>query len=535
MRLKLFKPRDLLALLAICLIGFLLPFIWGRKGFIVFDFSLIVDGGWRIINGELPHINYIMPSGPAIFYVQALFYLIFGANLYSILLHTSIFNALASGVGFYVVRTQSSFIYASVAGLLTSVWFYLPFSFPWFDTLAFFFVLLAFVIYELSLYRNPKSKGVYPFLIGVLLAFAFFSKQNIGGFAIVIFALLLLFRVGFRGWKQILLYLLGFLSVFACYATFIWTQGAWERFVDSFFVRPALLGRVGRLFDFSRWFNFIFRWPQIMLVISLAIITCHGFILRHKRKVHNFIDLVALLILSELAAFTGDASKWMFFPYIGIVLCLYLYRYLGTAPSQAKKAMSRQKEKTLSLKTTISYLILFALFLFLFIQGLEVGTSRRVGSYCFARQGYDFSYDLKTLKFRPFKMDRQFGPELDLIVERAKALIKPEEKVFIFPNAYLLYMALDKVSPQVFSWFHPGHSLFNQLGDDKRLVQSLQDTKPEWMIFDKKNQIHEPHSVRGMFAYLPKLLTFVEENYFLFGETDGYLILRLKEEQTQKR
>jgi hypothetical protein len=138
--------------------AFLLPFVLGRNGFLLFDFSLVLDAGWRILNGQLPHVDFVLPSGPGSFILQALFFKLFGANLYAPLIHAGAVNALAALLVFWIIQRESNTLLALMGSLATAAWFYVPYPFPWYDTTAFFFVLLAQAVYALHI-RPVRLSG----------------------------------------------------------------------------------------------------------------------------------------------------------------------------------------------------------------------------------------------------------------------------------------------------------------------------------------------------------------------------------------
>jgi hypothetical protein len=499
------------AVLFLFLFAFSLVYLFGRKGFVLFDFSIIIDGGWRILNGQHPYRDFIIIQTPIVFYLQALFFKLFGANLHSALLHASFFNGLAAGVVFWLLRRQTGFSLAFVCGFITSVWFYFPLSFPWFDTTAFFFVLLAFAIYESTLYHNARCHAAFPLAVGICCAVSFLTKQNIGAITAIVLGLLILQRTRTYGWKRFLYYLGGFLGACGIYGICLLLLNAWPDFLQSSFVRPLLENKIHLRTQIRSFYQALASWPDVLFPLSLIWIVMSGLPNWSRIDISDSFDLLGLLLISAFAALTGTAPRWMFFPFLGIVSGLYISRYVLPAtkdPGAHRRAYF----------TSAGYLV------FIFIFGLSIGIGRFTGSY--AWPDFDFSYQLKIPEFRPFLMDKKFGPQLDLIVAKARSLIKPDEKVLVFPFDTVIYMALGKVAPQPFLWFHPGFSFSRKLGDEQRLIRAIQEAKVKWLILEKRDQFLDP--VRTVNTYLPQLKTFIEQNYLTRDATNYYEIKELK-------
>lgn len=69
---------DLLLAVIAVVVAFLLPYFAGRIGIIFFDHSIVIDGAWRILHGQVPYRDFSVPYGPLLFYLQALFFALCG-------------------------------------------------------------------------------------------------------------------------------------------------------------------------------------------------------------------------------------------------------------------------------------------------------------------------------------------------------------------------------------------------------------------------------------------------------------------------
>ena len=133
------------------------------------------DSGYRVLNGEVPFIDYWLVKGPLLDYIQAVFFYIFGINWQSYVLHASLINALITISTFFVLKNfKLKTTYCFLYSLLFSILAYPSSGTPFIDHHSAFFSLLG--IYSLLLAINNQRK-LYWALIPVFLGFAFLSKQ----------------------------------------------------------------------------------------------------------------------------------------------------------------------------------------------------------------------------------------------------------------------------------------------------------------------------------------------------------------------
>src|SRR4029079_3804459 len=82
------------ALGAAMLFGALLTLHLGRRSFMPLDQSVVFDGGWRTLHGQVPIRDYVTPAGVPAFAVQAVFFAATGATWLSVCLHAALFDAV---------------------------------------------------------------------------------------------------------------------------------------------------------------------------------------------------------------------------------------------------------------------------------------------------------------------------------------------------------------------------------------------------------------------------------------------------------
>ena len=148
---------------------------YGNRGAFPMDSFHFFDSGYRVLNGEVPFIDYWLVKGPLLDYIQAVFFYIFGINWQSYVLHASLINALITISTFFVLKNfKLKTTYCFLYSLLFSILAYPSSGTPFIDHHSAFFSLLG--IYSLLLAINNQRK-LYWALIPVFLGFAFLSKQ----------------------------------------------------------------------------------------------------------------------------------------------------------------------------------------------------------------------------------------------------------------------------------------------------------------------------------------------------------------------
>ena len=151
------------------------------------------DSGYRVLNGDVPFIDYWLVRGLLLDYMQAVFFYIFGINWQSYVLHASLINALITISTFFVLKNfKLKTTYCFLYSLLFSILAYPSSGTPFIDHHSAFFSLLG--IYSLLLAINNQRK-IYWVLIPVFLGFAFLSKQVPASYVILSVSFILLLFV----------------------------------------------------------------------------------------------------------------------------------------------------------------------------------------------------------------------------------------------------------------------------------------------------------------------------------------------------
>lgn len=232
------------------LIGVLaFSFVWvwevGHRGLFMLDQSIVFDGAWRMVQGQVPYRDFVMPFGPVTFALCALMFRVAGVDFSTLVLTAALMSLLATALALRAswLLTKGSGALTLLGGGMTAVWFQAPFGTPWMEQTGFLMNLVAlWALLEARLGRSaaagaagdvarerafemgwlPSGWAWYAFA-GVASVAAVLSKQNAGGlFGFV--CLGLLWAPGNdgprAGWRATLFYAFG--AALACLAFAGW-------------------------------------------------------------------------------------------------------------------------------------------------------------------------------------------------------------------------------------------------------------------------------------------------------------------------
>jgi hypothetical protein len=173
------------------LFGALLCLYYGREGFMPIDQSIVYDGAYRLLCGQVPMRDFLTPTGIAAMLFQAAFFRLFGVNWFAYCLHAAVFNGLFAALAYAFLRQfRLPRPFAWLFAMLSAVVMYVPSGTPLMEQDAFLFILLACVL----TLAGARAAGGAPWLwagAGLCLLVALLCKQNpaLFGFPLVLWIL----------------------------------------------------------------------------------------------------------------------------------------------------------------------------------------------------------------------------------------------------------------------------------------------------------------------------------------------------------
>lgn len=470
----------------------------GERGFFAFDQSIVFDGAYRIICGQIPYKDFVIPFGPGVFFIQAFFFKIWGLNYFSYIFSAALFNVLAALLSVIIFRLifPSDKFLSYLAGILSAVWFYPPLGTLYMEQEAFFFALcsLALILYAVS-----GKNLIHPYLImpaaGCFAFISILSKQNAGFFIFPLYFLLIFcaYPPDYKKNLRLSLYFLcGFFASGLLFFLWLSINSDLKTFLRYAFGNPLSVGAY-RLFGENSRVLRTFIWgagplPNRMLlfiIFLIAAIAAVRSILRLKQDAQPYsrryflsaVFCLYLIFFQYLFISTTSNNAENGFPFIGLIFAF------GVELLNGFVAFSRRVFSLLR-NISVSFLALWVL-----ICGINVSLGRKVNN---AFSGASFpSYSsikgLEALKWgRPTRIhgvDIKEGYLSGLI-----AYLKEKNKnFFIFPDYTVLYALLNKPSPQPLVWFHRGltYPYYYDVKLDKWIVKDLKKNKVEIVVLEE--------------------------------------------------
>lgn len=172
--------RPVLKIALLALFAFTLNWIAGHRGLFLFDSSIVFDGGWRLLQGQAPYLDFAMSHAPgAYFYLSAILWA-FGVNFTSLVIAACILNTLAALIAMRIgdlLKPGTGLL----AGFITAMWFQPITGFLQVEQCAFFFNLLGLWLLVEAGGELTRRSSLLRFSGGFALAYAVICKQNAGG------------------------------------------------------------------------------------------------------------------------------------------------------------------------------------------------------------------------------------------------------------------------------------------------------------------------------------------------------------------
>ena len=242
MILKLLSYKNKILLIFLFLFSIIINQYYGNRGVFPMDSFHFFDSGYRVLEGDLPFVDYWLVKGPLLDYLQAIFFYIFGVNWQSYVLHASLINALLTISTFFVLKNfKLKTFYCFFYSFLFSVLAYPSSGTPFIDHHSAFLSVLG--VYSLLLAINNQRR-FYWILAPILLGFAFLSKQVPAAYIILsVSFILILYSLLKKKLDCIKYSFLSFISFIFIIFIFGAVQGiTLSSFLDQYIFYPQTIG-----------------------------------------------------------------------------------------------------------------------------------------------------------------------------------------------------------------------------------------------------------------------------------------------------
>ncbi|MFH2203040.1 MAG: hypothetical protein ABIJ96_07995 [Elusimicrobiota bacterium] len=378
----------------VVIFAFLYNFPCGLRWFDLFDTSIIFDGSYRMLCGQIPWRDFYAPFGPFLFGAQALIFSVMGPSYLAYVTFASILNAAITGIFLaYAHRLSRDRWFYLAAAMVTAIWS-LPMhrGYPWYEHGAFLFVHLA--LWPL-LTSSPRKNNIWPAVIaGLAIAGAYYVKQSVGAVGGLVLTLYLL---QLDSWKRACWFIgggaLGFAALTGCWVAL----GGVDAVFRYTFLLPLTMGRHTGLIEpqmIPLWLAFAFAgrfflkrnewWLWIPTAFALAkcavsrAISLYFFApllaLAFTRRPRDRALLLSLSLIQYLAKLLSPNESYEFLMLIGAQLLI--------CSEAAMIWLAAHREKIRQLiglsDARFARASLLAVFLYALFVGIRYGLLRKI-------------------------------------------------------------------------------------------------------------------------------------------------------------
>ena len=271
------RGRHVFALAILVILAATLTMRTGRLGFMPLDQSIIFDGGWRVLSGQTPLVDFFTPTGFVPVYIQGLIFAIAGVSWTAYVFHAAMLNVLFAVLVYAMLRSLFGWSWSALYYALISAYFmYPPMGTPYTDQHALIFTYLTLCLFLWGICsESANRRTVSWFLMPFAGALAFHSKQVPSGFAILFIcccAAYLLWRDRARFGQPFLAAVAGSLTVVVI--GFVWMASAGvaiEDYIQWTFDLPLAHGSVRAGEEGHRIFVILAMWTASTIPVFVGI------------------------------------------------------------------------------------------------------------------------------------------------------------------------------------------------------------------------------------------------------------------------
>ncbi len=432
-----------------------------------------LDGGWRILNGQRPHSDFICFTGPVHLYIYALFFKIFGFGKTAVFACLIAGSSLAMALIFWMTRRAIPPGVSLLVTALTMTSFYWPVSHPWHNQTAMLWGISALSLYVRCMnFLTPKIAVRVAFACGALITLTFMTKTNEG----LIYGALFPALFAFSAYRRQLLagYLTGGLISLA--AAFIIIGCSPLAFFEQITVygRQMAGPRLSRLMLITNWFANYYWIPFTIVLLNV-------WPFRQKYR-ELFVLFVGMMLISVYSLYSSDilrqANTFMWGIFMAAAYLIF-YKIKGGLTTPRQKRIFR-----------ISEWFLAAVCVVLIALSVKYGFELKVWTY--TGKNPAGTYALKAKPFEGWLFDEPRGKILDQIVDFINTNIPEKDSILVVTDMQILYALTGRPS-------YPGIPIQAFQKDEMPApgaqLQQVQKTitarPPDWIILDIGNLINE--------------------------------------------
>ena len=142
------RGRHVFALVILTILAATLTMRTGRLGFMPLDQSIIFDGGWRVLSGQVPLADFYTPTGLVPVLIQGAIFEIAGVSWSAYVFHAAVLNVLFAVLVYAMLRSLFGWSWLALYFALISAYFmYPPMGTPYTDQHALIFTYLTLCLF----------------------------------------------------------------------------------------------------------------------------------------------------------------------------------------------------------------------------------------------------------------------------------------------------------------------------------------------------------------------------------------------------
>lgn len=478
----------------------------------IFDFwdmSIFMDGGYRVLNGQIPYVDFFYFAGPVHLYMHALFFKIFGFGKTAIQWHLCVVNGLVCIAAYFTVRHRLPVSLSFFVLLVVLITFYWPNSHPWYDQNAIFWFILTLPFFELT--RNSKDSRTST-MLGVWCAFcmalSFLTKANVGFFASVLIFCALLLTLD---WKRKVLIFVGLTPLFTI---LLLSFSSPLDFFEQSFVTSNV---VSRLWNLDSLLLIIQMYPFVYFLPVVGITLVAHFAGRLDSNHSDKVFLIGIPLLGLLSKWTSSYSGY-YQHLCGFFLLYALFIFSGY-----------KTQNLIAQKTIKGFLIVVMLLTGLSYIKIAYKLNLFLSRYDWNEMNTDSTYKLTAKNFEGWHSGQSIGPDVDRVLSYMESNIPKEDSVFVFPDSTVIYGMSGHESYR----YVPLNFYYKKSPAPGKQYDKFQShflsSPPKWIVLhDQWPSAIGKETVNDMLSWL-NLSEFINRNYQEVQTFGKFEILKFKE------
>jgi len=182
------KNINILQIFFLVTFSFFINKYYANFGVEPMDTFVLYNGGYKVLNGLTPFLDYWLTTGPLMDYFNAFFFFIGGVSWNTYTIHSSLFNVVITVSTYLFLKNLGlNNFYSTIYSLMFAALMYPVVGTPFVDHHAIIFLLLSFYLFIIGIKKQKFKLFIY---IPSILAIGFLCKQTPTSYGIIVIFIL---------------------------------------------------------------------------------------------------------------------------------------------------------------------------------------------------------------------------------------------------------------------------------------------------------------------------------------------------------